>query len=118
MKHPTQFWFTRVQYLVLTLFVSVGLSLIAGTLMAQEPKVSSLMSKDLTENPGKEVLMITVEHAPGGRYGVPASAAVATTRIRTASPRGPLTEGDREASSSTPDRRPVALGHALEADAP
>ena len=26
----------------------------------------SLMSKDLTENPGKEVLMITVEHAPGG----------------------------------------------------
>ena len=66
MKHPTQFWFTRVQYLVLTLFVSVGLSLIAGTLMAQEPKVTSLMSKDLTENPGKEVLMITVEHAPGG----------------------------------------------------
>ena len=42
------------------------LSLIAGTLMAQEPKVTSLMSKDLTENPGREVLMITVEHAPGG----------------------------------------------------
>jgi quercetin dioxygenase-like cupin family protein len=44
----------------------VLLSLIAGTLMAQEPKVTSLMSKDLTENPGKELLMITVEHAPGG----------------------------------------------------
>jgi quercetin dioxygenase-like cupin family protein len=44
----------------------VLLSLIAGTLMAQEPKVTSLMSKDLTENPGREVLMITVEHAPGG----------------------------------------------------
>ena len=42
------------------------LSLISGTLLAQEPKVTSLMSKDLTENPGKELLMITVEHAPGG----------------------------------------------------
>jgi len=66
MKHATHCWFTRVQYLVLTLFVSVGLSLIAGTVMAQEPKVASLMSKDLPENPGKELLMITVEHAPGG----------------------------------------------------
>ncbi|MGB7951189.1 MAG: cupin domain-containing protein [Candidatus Binatia bacterium] len=44
----------------------VLLFLMAGTLMAQEPKVTSLMSKDLTENPGKELLMITVEHAPGG----------------------------------------------------
>ncbi|MGE5216876.1 MAG: cupin domain-containing protein [Chloroflexota bacterium] len=44
----------------------VLLSLIAGTLMAQEAKVTSLMSKDLPENPGKEMLMITVEHAPGG----------------------------------------------------
>ena len=42
------------------------LSLIAGTLPAQEAKVTSLMSKDLAENPGKELLMITVEHAPGG----------------------------------------------------
>jgi quercetin dioxygenase-like cupin family protein len=42
------------------------LSLISGTLMAQQPKVTSLMSKDLTENPGREVLMITVEHEPGG----------------------------------------------------
>ena len=30
----------------------------------------SLMSKDLTENSGKEVLMITVEHAPGGSSAV------------------------------------------------
>jgi quercetin dioxygenase-like cupin family protein len=44
----------------------VLVSLVAGTAMAQEPKVTSLMSKDLPENPGKEVLMITVEHAPGG----------------------------------------------------
>ena len=42
------------------------LFLISGTVMAQEAKVTSLMSKDLTENPGKELLMITVEHAPGG----------------------------------------------------
>jgi quercetin dioxygenase-like cupin family protein len=70
MKHTTHCWFTRVQYLVLTLFVSVGISPIAGTLMAQEPKVTSLMSKDLTENPGKELLMITVEHAPGGSSAI------------------------------------------------
>ena len=44
----------------------VLLFLMAGTVMAQEPKVASLMSKDLPENPGKELLMITVEHAPGG----------------------------------------------------
>jgi len=44
----------------------VLLFLMGGTLMAQEPKVTSLMSKDLKEFPGKELLMITVEHAPGG----------------------------------------------------
>ena len=44
--------------------------LMAGTVMAQEAKVTSLMSKDLTENPGKEVLMITVEHAPGGSSAI------------------------------------------------
>ena len=43
----------------------VLLCLTSCAAMAQEPKVTSLMSKDLTENPGKEVLMITVEHAPG-----------------------------------------------------
>lgn len=44
----------------------VLLGLMTGTAMAQEPKVTSLMSKDLPENPGREILMITVEHAPGG----------------------------------------------------
>jgi quercetin dioxygenase-like cupin family protein len=44
----------------------VLLCLLSGTAMAEEPKVTPLMSKDLAENPGKEVLMITVEHAPGG----------------------------------------------------
>ena len=66
MKHATHCWFTRVQYLVLTLLLSISQCLISSTLMAQQPKVTSLMSKDLTENPGKELLMITVEHAPGG----------------------------------------------------
>jgi len=46
--------------------VVVLLSLMTGPLTAQEAKVTSLMSKDLTENPGKEVSMITVEYAPGG----------------------------------------------------
>ena len=32
--------------------------------------VTSLMSKDLVENPGKEVLVITVEHAPGGSSAI------------------------------------------------
>jgi quercetin dioxygenase-like cupin family protein len=48
----------------------VLLCLTSGTAIAQEPKVTSLMSKDLTENPGKEVLMITVEHAPGGSNAI------------------------------------------------
>jgi quercetin dioxygenase-like cupin family protein len=44
----------------------VLLCLMTGTAMAQQAQVTSLMSKDLPENPGREVLMITVEHAPGG----------------------------------------------------
>jgi len=44
----------------------VLICLIAGTLMAQEAKVAPLMSKDLTDIPGKEGLMITVEYPPGG----------------------------------------------------
>jgi quercetin dioxygenase-like cupin family protein len=40
--------------------------MLTGTAMAEQAKVVSLMSKDLPESPGKEMLMITVEHAPGG----------------------------------------------------
>ena len=43
----------------------VLLFLMTGTAMAQQAKVTSLMSKVLGENPGKEVLMITVEYPPG-----------------------------------------------------
>ena len=39
--------------------------LMCGTLMAQEAKVTDLMSKDLPNFPGKEGLMITVEYPPG-----------------------------------------------------
>jgi quercetin dioxygenase-like cupin family protein len=44
----------------------VLLSLIAGTLMAQEVKVTSLMSRVMTDVSGKEGLLITVEYPPGG----------------------------------------------------
>ena len=37
----------------------------SGTLVAQEAKVTHLLSKDLTSLPGKEGLMITVEYPPG-----------------------------------------------------
>ena len=51
----------------------VLLFLMTGTLMAQETgvtqapqaKVTPLMSKDLAQLPGKEVVMITVEYPPG-----------------------------------------------------
>ena len=46
------------------------LCLMTGTAMAQESKVTPLMSKDLAEYPGKEVLMITVEHVPGGSNAI------------------------------------------------
>ena len=39
--------------------------LMSGTLVAQEAKVTQLLSKDLTSLPGKEGLMVTVEYPPG-----------------------------------------------------
>ena len=47
------------------LFALVLLCVMTSAAMAQEAKVTSLMSKELTENPGKEVLMIMVEYPPG-----------------------------------------------------
>jgi quercetin dioxygenase-like cupin family protein len=40
--------------------------LVPGVVMAQDAKVTSLLSRDLTDFPGKEGLMITVEYPPGG----------------------------------------------------
>ena len=43
------------------------LCLMTSTVAAQQPNVvTTLMSKDLKDNPGKEVVMITVEYPPGG----------------------------------------------------
>src|SRR5262249_19351900 len=61
---------TKEATMTTKLVALVLLCLMSGTAMAQEPKVTSLMSKDLAENPGKEVLMISVEHAPGGSNAI------------------------------------------------
>ena len=39
--------------------------LVTATLMAQDAKVTELLSKNLTDLPNKEGLMITVEYPPG-----------------------------------------------------
>ena len=39
--------------------------LVSSTLVAQEAKVTELLSKDLTNLPGREGLMVTVEYPPG-----------------------------------------------------
>ena len=41
------------------------LYLMTSTVTAQEPDIVQLMSKDLKDKPGKEVLMITVGYPPG-----------------------------------------------------
>ncbi len=43
--------------------------LMTGTLVAQEAKVTQLLSKDLTNLPGKEGLMVIVEYPPGSQFG-------------------------------------------------
>src|ERR1700752_705897 len=48
-----------------TKIIVVLACLMSGTLVAQEAKVTQLLSKDLTTLPGKEGLMITVEYPPG-----------------------------------------------------
>ena len=48
-----------------TKIVLLLVCLISTTVVAQEAKVAPLMSKDLTECPGKESVMITVEYPPG-----------------------------------------------------
>jgi quercetin dioxygenase-like cupin family protein len=51
--------------MTLTRMVFAFVCLMSGTLAAQEAKVTELMSKDLTEFPGKEGLMVTVEYPAG-----------------------------------------------------
>ena len=51
--------------LLLILFLVCGLFFVCSPLFAQEAKVTSLMSKPVPGNPGKELLMILVEYPPG-----------------------------------------------------
>ena len=51
--------------LILALACLMFGALVAGALAAQEAKVTELLSKDLTNLPGKEGLMLTVEYPPG-----------------------------------------------------
>ncbi len=48
--------------MIISLFL---LSLMTSTVAAQQLNIATLMSKDLKDNPGKEVSMITVEYPPG-----------------------------------------------------
>jgi quercetin dioxygenase-like cupin family protein len=48
-----------------TKIILVLACLMSSMLVAQEAKVTELMSKDLTNIPGKEGLMITVDYPPG-----------------------------------------------------
>ena len=56
--------------MMIKLVALILLCVMTVTAMAQEPKVTSLMSKELPESPGREALMITVEHAPGGSSAI------------------------------------------------
>jgi len=49
----------------LILFLVCSLFLVSSPLIAEDAKVTSLMSKPVPHNPGKELLMISVEYPPG-----------------------------------------------------
>jgi quercetin dioxygenase-like cupin family protein len=51
--------------ILLMLFLVCCLSVVCSPLFAQDAKVTSLMSKPLSDIPGKELVMITVEYPPG-----------------------------------------------------
>jgi len=52
--------------MTLTKLILVLAGLATSALVGQEPKVMPVLSKDLTDIPGKEGLMLTVEYPPGG----------------------------------------------------
>ena len=45
--------------------LAVSLSLVGGTLLAQDVTIKTLLSKDLPGFQGKEITMITVDYRPG-----------------------------------------------------
>ena len=56
---------TSTKLLLVLAFFATG-ALAMGALVTNEPKVTQVLSKDLTDIPGKEGLMLTVEYPPGG----------------------------------------------------
>ena len=50
-----------------TRLILVLVCLMTGTLMAQEAKVTPIMTKNLPDLPGKEGLMLLVEYPPGSK---------------------------------------------------
>jgi quercetin dioxygenase-like cupin family protein len=55
----------KVYFMTFTKIILALACLMSSTLVAQEAKVTQLMSKDLANLSGKEVLMVTVEYPPG-----------------------------------------------------
>ena len=55
------------EFMTFTKLIFVLACLASGTVVAQEAKVTQLMSKDLKECAGKEGLMVTVEYPPGSK---------------------------------------------------
>jgi quercetin dioxygenase-like cupin family protein len=55
----------KVHFMTFTKIILALACLMSSTLVAQEAKVTQLMSKDLANLSGKEVLMVTVEYPPG-----------------------------------------------------
>src|SRR5215469_3001177 len=56
---------TSTKLILVLAFFATG-ALATGALVTNEPKVTQVLSKDLTNIPGKEGLMLTVEYPPGG----------------------------------------------------
>src|SRR5215831_7097820 len=56
---------TSTKLIVVLACLATG-ALATGALVTNEPKVTQVLSKDLTDIPGKEELMLTVEYPPGG----------------------------------------------------
>jgi quercetin dioxygenase-like cupin family protein len=55
----------KVHFMTFTKIILALACLMSSTLVAQEAKVTQLMSKDMANLSGKEVLMVTVEYPPG-----------------------------------------------------
>ena len=56
---------TAMKKILLILLLVCSISVVCSPLVAQDAKVTSLMSKPLSDIPGKELLMIMVEYPPG-----------------------------------------------------